>query len=151
MGLFSKKSKNIEAESNINDGLSAEELLKKHKGGELSDTVFLRAFGGKTVYYSTPFGDCKDGTKKLFVLPAPEGTGYNPVFTSEERLAEFYEKTGRAAYLITSAAFAAFLETARKINDGDTPLKLGAVIDPGHYGVAIDATALAAAIDMIKG
>ena len=47
-------------------------------------------------------------------------------------------------------SFTSFLELTLSINAWDTPVKLGAVIDPGYYGVTIDADALEAAIDMAK-
>ncbi|WBY64121.1 MAG: hypothetical protein ACFWUD_05790 [Thermocaproicibacter melissae] len=46
--------------------------------------------------------------------------------------------------------FTSFLETTKKINDGKTPIKLGAVIDPESYGVTIDANILDAAIEITK-
>ena len=157
MGLFDKLFK--KQKKAPQDGIAADStpadndvisLLDKHENGLLDDTAFLRSFGKVKIFYSTPFGDHQDGGSRLFVLPAQDNTGYLPVFTSTERAMEFYEKAGRLGYMIMEGTFASFLETTMKINAGDTPIKLGAVIDPGYYGVTVDANALAAAIDMMK-
>lgn len=130
--------------TDITDGIS---LLDKHESGLLDDKSFLSSFGKVKVFYSTPFGDHKDGDSRLFVLPAQEETAYLPVFTSIERTMEFYEKAGRVGFAVFEDSFTSFLETTKIINEGNTPIKLGAVIDPGYYGVTIDANSLDAVID----
>lgn len=127
------------------DGIS---LLDKHESGLLDEKSFLRSFGKVNVFYSTPFGDHKDGGSRLFVLPAQDETAYLPVFTSIERAMEFYEKAGRVGFAIMEGSFTSFLETTKIINEGNTPIKLGAVIDPGYYGVTIGANSLDVVIDM---
>ena len=67
---------------------------------ESDDTSFLKAFGKAKVFYSTPYGDHKDGGRRLFALPDSEDTGYLPVFSSLERIKEFYENASRCAYMI---------------------------------------------------
>ena len=129
------------------DGIS---LLDKHENGLLDDKSFLNSFGKATVFYSTPFGDHKDGGSRLFILPAQDETAYLPVFTSTERAIEFYEKACRKGFLIMESSFTSFLETIQKINSESTPIKLGTIIDPGYYGVTIDANVLDTVIDMIK-
>ena len=129
------------------DGIS---LLDKHENGLLDDKSFLRYFGKVKVFYSTPFGDHKDGGSRLFALPAQDKTGYLPVFTSTERAKEFYEKAGRNGFLIMEGSFTSFLETTKNINEGNTPIKLGVVIDPGYYGVTVGADALNTVINMTK-
>ncbi len=129
------------------DGIS---LLDNHEKGLLDDKSFLSSFGNVNVFYSTPFGDHKDGNSRLFILPAPDNTAFLPVFTSEQRAKEFYNEAGRIAFLLMENSFTSFLETTNKINQGNTPIKLGAVIDPGYYGVTINANALDTVIDMIK-
>lgn len=158
MGLFNKirnKKQNVQPSmqkigesilGNI-DGIS---LLEKHENGLLDDKSFLISFGKVKVFYSTPLGDHKDGGSRLFVLPAQDNTAYLPVFTSTERAMEFYEKAGRLGFLIMENSFTSFLETTKKINEGNTPIKLGAVIDPGYYGVTVSANALDTVIDMTK-
>lgn len=138
---------NARSATENNDGLS---LLDAHKNGSIDDKSFLRSFGEIKVFYSTPFGDHKDGGSRLFALPAQDKTGYLPIFTSMERAMEFYETAGRCGYLLMEGTFISFLETTRDINAGDTPVKLGAVIDPGYYGVTVHANALAAVIGMTK-
>jgi len=129
------------------DGIS---LLDRHENGLLDDKTFLGLFGKVKVFYSTPFGDHKDGGSRLFVLPAQGNTAYLPVFTSIERAMEFYDEAGRNGFLLMEGSFASFLETTMEINAGDTSLKLGAVIDPGYYGITIDANTLGIVIDMTK-
>ena len=149
MGLFNKKQDlqpSMQNNSDIIDGIS---LLDKHENGLLDDKSFLSSFGKVKVFYSTPFGDHKDGERRLFVLPAQDKTAYLPVFTSIERAMEFYEKAGRLGFAIMEDSFASFLKTTKIINEGNTPIKLGAVIDPGYYGVTIGANSLDAVIDMI--
>jgi hypothetical protein len=158
MGLFNKilnKKQDVQpsmqnnAEDTIKniDGIS---LLDKHENGLLDDKSFLVSFGKVKVFYSTPFGDYKDGGSRLFVLPAQDKTAYLPVFTSTERAMEFYEKAGRLGFLIMENSFVSFLKTTKIINEGNSPIKLGAVIDPGYYGVTIGANALDSVIDMMK-
>ena len=57
---------------------------------------------------------------------------------------------GRQGFLLMENSFATFLETVKKVNAGDLPLKFGAVIDPGYYGVTINANALDIVIGMMK-
>lgn len=137
--------KAVECTFENTDGIS---LLDKHESGLLDDKSFLSSFGKVKVFYSTPFGDHKEGGNRLFVLPAQDKTAYLPVFTSTERAMEFYEKAGRLGFLIMESSFTSFLETTKKINEGNTPIKLGAVIDPGYYGVTIGANSLDIVIDM---
>lgn len=148
MGLFKKKQDSqptMQNNADIIDGIS---LLDKHESGLLDDKSFLSSFGKVKVFYSTPFGDHKDGESRLFVLPAQDKTAYLPVFTSIERAMELYEKAGRLGFAIMEGSFASFLETTKMINEGNTPIKLGAVIDPGYYGVTIGANSLDVVIDM---
>ena len=142
MSIFKKKK--IEPENN--DGIF---LLEQHDKGLLDDTSFLKVFGKAKVFYSTPYGDHKDGNGRLFALPASENTGYLPVFSSHERIKEFYENAGRTAYMIMEGSFLSFLETTSKINK-KAPVKMGAVIDPGYFGVTVDADMLDTAINMIR-
>jgi hypothetical protein len=142
MGILKKK----KSESENVDGIF---LLEQHEKGLLDDTAFLKAFGKAKVFYSTPYGDHKDGNRHLFVLPAPDNTGYLPVFSSLDRIKEFYENVGRCAYLIMEGTFLSFLETTNEINT-EAPVKMGAVIDPGYFGVTVNADMLNAAIRMIK-
>jgi len=150
MGLFSKlpkKQKEVSQPQQITDGVS---LLDKHENGLLDDKSFLKAFGKVMIFYSTPFGDHKDGNSRLFALPAKDNTAYLPVFTSTERALEFYKNAGRLGFLIMEGSFTSFLETTFSMNAGDMPVKMGAIIDPGYYGVTIDADALGAVINMTK-
>ena len=130
-----------------NDAIS---LLELHEKGELDDSSFLSSFGKVNIFYSTPFGDHKDGGSRLFVLPAADNTAYLPVFTSDVRLVEFYEKAGRCGYMIMEGTFTSFLETTKKMNAGETPIKMGAIIDPGYYGITVNANMLDTVIDMTK-
>ena len=113
-------------------------LLEKHETKQLNDIEFLREFGKIKLWYSTPFGDHKDGGSRLFLIPGPDNTGYLPLFSTEERAREFFEKTGRAGYILMYSEFHEVLVTTRKINNGESPVKMGAIIDPGYYGITID-------------
>jgi len=124
-------------------------LLEQHENGALDDASFLKAFGKATVYYSTPFGDHKDGKSRLFALPAGDGTGYLPVFSSLEKMKEFYDRAGRLGYLIINGTFCSFLETVIKTN-ANAPVKMGAVIDPGSFGITVHNQMLNTAITMLK-
>lgn len=124
-------------------------LLNKHKDGLLDDKSFLSSFGKVKVFYSTPFGDHKDGGSRLFALPAEDNTAYLPVFTSADRATEFYEKAGRLGFIIMESSFISFLESIKKVNKGNTPIKLGVVIEPEYYGVTISANFIDTVIDMI--
>ena len=82
-------------------------------------------------------------------MPASDNTGYLPVFSSLERLKGFYENAGRCGYLIMEGTFLSFLETTSKINV-EAPVKLGAVIDPGYFGVTVNADMLDTSISIIR-
>lgn len=131
------------------DNTRAIELLESHKNGTISDEAFLYDFGKETVFYSTPFGDHKDGSPRLFILPGPDKTAFNPVFTSAERLREFYEGEGRVNYVMMNGSFLSVLEVTNGIN-AKAPVKMGLVIDPGYYGVTVPAGALNQVIALIK-
>lgn len=142
MGLFGKKKK---------DASDGTKILERYDAGELDATTFIREFGKAKVYYSTPYGDCVDGSKRIFILPGPDGTGYSPVFSTEKYMHEFYKKADRAAYVIIEGTFSSFLEVVAKTNDGGAPVKLGVVIDPGYSAVTVDYQLLAKAILISKG
>ncbi|MCL2696378.1 MAG: hypothetical protein FWE69_08655 [Clostridiales bacterium] len=132
------------------ESLDAETLLEQHKRGEMDDNTFLIAFGKADIFYSTPFGDHKDGGSRLFALPDKDNTGFLPVFISAERASGFYDKAGRCGFLVMEGSFKSFLEITRGMNRGKTPVKLGAVIEPGYYGITVGASMLDAAIRMMK-
>ena len=138
-GLFKKKTSEAEA------------LLEKHENKELNDTEFMKAFGNVEVYYSTPFGDHKDGGQRLFVLPGPDKTGYMPVFISEDDMKNFYEQAGRKGYLIMKAPFISIVETNAKNNKSNTPVKLGLIIDPIKYKITLDVPMIEPVIRLIRG
>jgi hypothetical protein len=78
------------------------------------------------VYYSTPFGDTRDGEQKLFLLER-EGVWYVPVFRSVESMKEFYERTNRAAYMVLEGDVKGVMDTNRSI---DLMKRVGIVIEP---------------------
>lgn len=132
----------------MND-FSAIDLLNKYNNGEINDSEFLGDFGKSTIYYSTPFGDHKDGGQRLFLLPTPNNTGYLPVFSSLERLNNFYQRLGRVGFVIMDGAFASVLETTKAINE-KAPVKMGIIIDPGYFDITVDVAKLDAVIEMTK-
>jgi hypothetical protein len=78
------------------------------------------------VYYSTPFGDTKDGKQKLFLL-GRDGVQYFPVFRSVESMKVFYEQMNRAAYMIIEGDVNSVMETTRSI---ELLKNVGIVIEP---------------------
>jgi hypothetical protein len=78
------------------------------------------------IYYSTPFGDTKDGKQKLFVLTR-DGVPFFPVFYSKESMTDGYERMGRAAYLIIEGNIKAVAESLRSI---ELLKNVGIVIEP---------------------
>lgn len=86
------------------------------------------------VYYSTPFGDTKDGKQKLFLLER-EGVRYLPVFRSVESMKEFYERMNRAAYMILEGDIKGVMDINRRI---ELMKSAGIVIEPlGEHPVEI--------------
>jgi hypothetical protein len=67
------------------------------------------------VYYSTPFGETKDGKQKLFMLTRDDGVPFYPVFRSRESLTDFFERMNRAAYLIIEGNLESVADTLRSI------------------------------------
>ena len=125
-------------------------LLEQHEKKQINDVEFLHKFGKIKVWFSTPFGDHKDGGTRLFLIPGPDNTGYLPLFSTQERAVEFFEKTGRAGYLLIYSEFCEVLKTNREVNQGKTPVKIGAIVDPGYYGITVDVKNLDAVIDMAR-
>jgi hypothetical protein len=78
------------------------------------------------VYYSTPFGDTKDGKQKPFLVER-EGVWFVPVFRSVDSMKEFYERTNRAAYMILEGDVKTVMETNRSI---ELMRNVGIVIEP---------------------
>lgn len=84
------------------------------------------AAGEAKVYYSTPFGDTKDGEQKLFLLER-DGVQYFPVFRSAESAKEFYERMNRAAYMILEGDIKSVMDTTASIG---LMKHMGIVIEP---------------------
>lgn len=153
MGLFSKKhsdKENCESinKSNASSSNNTIDLLEKHEKGLLDDAAFLKSFGKAKILYTTPFGDHKDRGSRLFALPGPDKSGYLPVFSTAERMNEFYTKVGRTGFLTLEGTFTSFLNTTKDMNKNNAPIKLGVVIDPGYYGITVDASVLETVIKM---
>lgn len=117
--------------------LSAVELYEKFNNGEMDASSFLHQFGKEKFFYSTPFGERKDGSNALFVLQGPDSTGYLPIFSNTDRAKEFFEKANRAGYLLMQSTFHEILVTAKKANE-KAPVKLGVIVDPGYPGINVD-------------
>lgn len=78
------------------------------------------------VWYSTPFGDTKDGRQKLFLLER-SGVRFFPVFRSIDGMKEFYDKANRAAYMVLEGDIESILQLNRSIE----PMKTAwIVVDP---------------------
>lgn len=130
--------------------MDANELLKSLQSKEINTNDFLIQFASVNVYYSTPYGDHIDGGHRVFLLQGPDNTGYMPVFTSIPSIREFYENAGRANYMVMEASFLDFLKTTKKISDSGAPVKLGAIIEPGYYGITVDANLMDKVIEIIE-
>lgn len=78
------------------------------------------------VYYSTPFGDTKDGGQRLFLL-LREGVRYLPVFRSVESMRECFERMNRGAYMNLKGDVQKVLDTNRSI---ELMKAVGIVIEP---------------------
>ncbi|MGV0715896.1 hypothetical protein ABQE93_10865 [Mycolicibacterium sp. XJ662] len=78
------------------------------------------------VYYSTPFGDTRDGKQRLFLLERG-GVRYLPAFRSVESMKEFYERVNRAAYMILEGDVQDVMDTNRSI---ELMKEVGIVIEP---------------------
>ncbi|NOP95170.1 SseB family protein [Mycolicibacterium fortuitum] len=90
------------------------------------------------VFYSTPFGDTKDGRQKLFLLER-DGVRYVPVFRSLDSMKAFYERMNRAAYMVLEGDVKTVMDTNRSI---ELMRSTGIVIDPfGDDPVEIPPTA----------
>lgn len=82
--------------------------------------------GETIVFYSTPFGDTKDGQQKLFML-GRDGIPFYPVFYSRESTIDFFERMDRAGYMIIEGTIQSVKDTVRMLE----PLKnAGIVIEP---------------------
>ena len=123
----------------------AVELYEKYDKGELEITAFLSQYGKEKFFYSTPFGEKKNGSKALFVLNGPDNTGFLPIFSNTDRAKEFFEKTERAGYILMESTFHDILTTAKKANE-NTPIKLGIIVDPGYPGINVEVKNLDAII-----
>lgn len=84
------------------------------------------AAGEAKIYYSTPFGDTKDGKQKLFLLER-DGVRYFPVFRSVESAKEFYERMNRAAYMLIEGDIKSAMDATASI---DPTKSVGMVIEP---------------------
>ena len=123
------------------------ELYEKFNSGELDASAFLHQYGREKFFYSTPFGEKKDGSKAFFVLQGPDKTGYLPIFSNTDRAKEYFEKAERAGYILMENTFHDILVTAKKANE-KAPVKLGVIVDPGYPGINVDVKNLDAVIKM---
>lgn len=78
------------------------------------------------VFYATPFGDTRDGEKKLFMLQR-DGVLYFPVFRSVESMKQFYERMNRVSYMILEGDIRTVIGTLRSI---ELLKNAGIVIEP---------------------
>ncbi|WP_339014697.1 hypothetical protein VNN36_12350 (plasmid) [Lactococcus garvieae] len=145
MNLFNKilKKTNIVTSSGTS-------LLNKYKKGIIDEQQFLFSFSKTKVFYSTPFGDHVSGETRLFLLPDHQGSGYLPVFTSSSQAIEFYKEMGRVGFVIMEGTFIDFLETTKTINQKETPIKMGVIIEPNVYDITIEGSVLDKVINLMK-
>lgn len=81
---------------------------------------------GERVFYSTPFGDTRDGQQRLFLLQR-QGMIFMPAFRSRNSLQDFYEQANRAAYMILEGDLAALIKTNSSL---EQTREVGIVIEP---------------------
>jgi hypothetical protein len=81
---------------------------------------------GEKVFYSTPFGDTRDGQQRLFLLQR-QGTIFMPAFRSRHSLQDFYEQANRAAYMILEGDLAALMKNNSSL---EQMREVGIVIEP---------------------
>ena len=144
-----KKLKNFEPKQELAAGPDGAELLKKYGNNELDDEQFLKLFSKVKIYYSTPWGDTKDGGRQLFLLELKSKPGklYHPVFISTESATEYFEKAGRATYMLLEDNFLSFLKFATETYK-NAPSKVGVIIEP--FGFSLDPDQLDDIIKMIE-
>ena len=95
---------------------------------QLSVEEFANINAKKTVFYSTPFGEDKNGKPQLWVLKSERSnTVCYPVFLSKETCRDFLSAMGRAAFTIIEGDLKGALESL----DAHPMLKeFGLVIEP---------------------
>ena len=95
---------------------------------EISIQDFVNENAKKTVFYSTPFGEDKNGKPQLWVLKSERSnTVCYPVFLSKETCRDFLSAIGRAAFIIIEGDLKGALESL----DTHPMLKeFGLVIEP---------------------
>ena len=95
-------------------------LFRRKKQSESAPTT------NDKIYYSTPFGDTKDGERQLFLLER-NGVRYLPAFRSVESMRALYERMNRAAYMILEGDVQSVMALNRSIELMKT---VGIVIEP---------------------
>lgn len=70
--IFSKKHDDQTSmqnnEGSLTENIDGISLIDKHEKGLLDDKSFLSSFGKVNVFYSTPFGDHKDGKSRMLKI-----------------------------------------------------------------------------------
>lgn len=101
---------------------------KKYLNAEISAQAFVNKCARQKLYYSTPFGEDKSGTPRLWVLSTHESAvKYMPAFTSGEKCRDMMTKMGRAEFMIIEGNLRSLLQAL----DAHPLLKeFGMVIDP---------------------
>lgn len=146
MGLFDRKKK----ASLSGDESKARELLDKYDRREFTDAQFLKEFAKCTILYTTPAGDTKDGKQRFFLIPGPEPTAYMPLFLNQAEMKEFYDKAGRANFVILQGSLTDIIKVAIAQNKEDKMnFKTGFMIDPWKYKITLDAPVLETILGMI--
>ena len=128
------------------------DLLDRYDRDELDDATLLKELSKYKFFHSTPLGDTREGTQKLFLIPGPEPTAYMPLFLNEQEMKAFYDKAGRAAFLSLKGTLPNLLKTCISENQrDDMNFKYGLLIDPIKYKITLDAPNLLTVMGMIGG
>lgn len=125
-------------------------LFSRHRSGEIGEKELFHELNKETLYYSDPYGDHKSGHKRLFLLQDKDKVLYNPVFTSAERLKQYYKEKGRVGIMILKGSFLSVLEKTKASNKKSIMRSNGIILDPGHVTLMIKPDKLEAVINKTK-
>lgn len=149
--LFGSKKKKEDKTMASNEAW-ARALLDRYDKNELDDATLLKELGKYEFFYTTPFGDTREGTQKFFLLPGPEPTAYMPIFLNEKEMKDFYDNAGRSAFLSLKGTLLNLLEICMSENQKDKlNFKYGLIIDPIKYKITVDSSALLIVMGMVGG
>ena len=108
------------------------------EAGEITSQAFAELNAEVTVYYSTPFGEDRQGRTQLWVLSNAENSlKHYPAFTSKAACNRFLASIGRqGGFLIIEGDLRDLLDS---LDSHEVLMPLGVVIDPmSEHPIALD-------------